>query len=348
MRNELPATGSTASPAGETALVGWSNSDHPRPELRVRFAMPEGTVCGKQSRAFPSEKSPVIDLAWLRLFDPATPLEIIVQASTMQHEVGLDDYYRLWSRNAGDDIRDISNVDADPDRTTVLFSRTGDDGVAWVTRRTGFKVWQGQHAWVVTLNVACPEERLTACEPLVGSIADSFQPLTPVEHRHAEILRLVTRGAPVDFATYLPMGWRELPHRHDQPGPQRFAFTRKRDDRTCGVLMVVADAKSSHASCEDFLAEALSTWQKHGLTPRQLEFCAPRPAGNWQAVHATTTLMTELDGRKTESLHRCWLADAGQNWLYAEVFGPSSAADFESAALNRRALDLFARKMITA
>ncbi len=300
------------------------------------------------NRRAPDETSPVVDLAWFRRLDVDNPLEIIVQASIMRHEIALRDYFKLWSTAGGETILEETFAENDPDRASQLLSKGFSDGQTWVTRRTGFKVWQGIHAWVVTLNVACPAGRLEPNAALMQQIAASFAPLESIDYSHAEHLKLVTRGQPVDFASYLPMSWRELPHRHDLPGPMRHAWLKKLRDHTSGTFSIVAASKEDFPASAIFLKEAISTWDTLGVDPRQVNFDPPGKTGSWQTVRGTQDVSFPREGGNVDYRLEMLLADTGSHWFHAEVFGPAPEQDFEAWAINHRALDLFARNLKTA
>jgi hypothetical protein len=332
----------------EAPLTDWNNADHPRQELRCRLQLPAGAVCGESTRLWPGDSRPVVDLAWFRVFDEDNPLEIIIQASAMQHEVALRDYYRLWSRSSGEEELDLVLVNDDPDAPNQLVERAFPDGQKWITRRAGFKVWQGFLGWVVTVNVACPAARFADNAQLLKSIAGSLVPAEPAEYRLAEHLRLVTRGQPVDFASYLPLSWKELPHRHDDDAPLRNVWLKKLRDQTTGTFSLVAAGKEQFSTSESFLAEAVSTWKAQCVDPQQLQFDPPTTTGSWKTVRGQQDVTIDQPGGPIEYRLELLLADTGTHWFHAEVFGPSPGNDFEAWAINRRALDLFTRQLRTA
>lgn len=349
-----PAVAASA-PTGARVWTGWSNENHPRKELRCRLQLPPGAVCGSSSLLWPGEKRPLVDLAWFRVFEQVCPLEILVQATAMTHEVALCDYYRNWARSAGEKELSLTLDNDDPDAPSQWVERVFPDGQTWIARRAGFKVWQGFHGWVVTVHVACPAARFADHAQLLESIASSLCPVETADYRLAEHLRLVTRGQPVDFASYLPISWRELPHRHDLPGPFRLAFRKSLRNRTCGFFNLVVGDKQQFPGSGVFLREALSGWTAIGLDPASIPF---QPTGNWgawQAVRGSVEFEsleravpdgTAPGGSKRYAL-QLGLADAGSHWFHAETIGPTAEDDPEAWAINRRALELFARNFRT-
>lgn len=328
-------------------LREWSNAGHPRPELQFRLRMPTTAICGKSTRDTPSRSRPLVDLAWFRIPDAATPVEILVQATAVEHEIFLRDYLQQWAKFGGEEVLELDLEEGDPERPGFWLQRVHPDGQTWLTRRTAFKVWNGSVGEVVTVNAACPLERGVFCRSLLEAIAASFEPVHRAGHRLAEILRLVSRGAPLDFATYLPVSWQELPHRHDQAGHARFTFLRKLRGITSGVLSIITADKTEFANSDDFLLEAISTWQPFGIDPRKIAFepvPGPRPGRTVRGAIA----MPARDGSGGDALSLELLCtEFGSHWFHAEVIGPSAGRDFEAWAINHRTLDLFARNLKT-
>ncbi len=343
----MPANNAPCEPHADllkSILKSWSNAGIPRTELEFQLDVPESAVLGKSSRQLPSKELPLVDLAWFRVLDELNPLEILVQGTVMKHEVSLCDYFKLWSEVGGETILDLSLTDGDPDLAGVLLSRQFPDGQTWVTRRCGYKVWQGFFAWVITVNVACPAGSLEKNTRLMQTIAESLRPVHPIEYGFAEHLRLVTRGEPVDFASYLPISWKELPHRHDQPGPMRNVWRRELRGNSSGTFSLVVASKNDFPNRDAFLAEAVSTWTSVGIDPNQISSDPPVLLGQWQAVRGTQHVICQRDGAEMGYRLDLLLADTNSHWFHTEVFGPSPEEDFEAWAINHRALDIFARQ----
>jgi hypothetical protein len=322
-------------------LKTWMNAGCLCTELEFQLDVPELAVLRKSSRELPSKQSPLVDLAGFRVRDGLNPLEIVVQGTVMKHEVALRDYFNLWSEVGNETILDACLIDDDPDRPSVLLSRQFPDDQTWVTRRYGFKVWQGFLAWVITVNVACPAENLEMNATLMQTIAESLRPVHPVEYGFAEHLRLVTRGVPVDFASYLPISWQELPHRHDQPGPMRNFWRRELRGKYSGAFGIVAANKDEFSTSELFLREAVSTWEPLGIDAEKTILERPSHLGEWKTVRSVQELVSDKAGKAVAHRLELMLADTGSHWFYAEVMGPSPEQDFEAWAVNHRALDLF-------
>ncbi len=330
-------------PSSES-LVNWCNDSHPDSRIRFQVMVPANLVVSQLDQRTPGPRLPGVNLVSFRDRLNDHEFEVLVQASWIKHEVSLRDYYQHWAKFDGETFLDSRLKDGNPDKVDLQTSRTIDDGQIWTTRRRGFKVGNGQAGFVLTINCACPLEQYSQQEAVIESVVNSFQLLTEPVHPFAEPLRLVTRREPVDFASYLPISWQEQPHNHDAPGPARFVFLRDLRGATSGVFSMVVSDKGKFPAREDFLREAVSTWEPLGIDLNQIAFEESASLGKAQTVRGTLAVQTRDGSTPKAYALEMLLADFGSHWFNAEVLGPSPEQDFEAWAINHRALDIFARQ----
>ncbi len=322
--NTLPAM-----PLSET-FVDWTNDTHPDPRLRFKVSIPANLSLKHSASQTPGPRIPGVNLA--RLNDPQDDrgLEIVVQASWIEHELLLHDYYKRWAEFDGETLIASHQWGNDGDQTDILTSRTFDDNQCWLTRRRGFKVGNGHAAYIITINCACEAEKYEQRQAVIDAVMDSFQLTTPPVHPYAEPLRLIARCQPVDFASYVPISWKESSHVHGEPGPTRYVFIRELHGAKSGVFSIFVADKDTFPKREDFLREAVSTWEPLGLDAQEIILESTSNLGSAQTVRGSLRFTSrDSSATLTYSLGMI-VADFDSHWFHAEVVGPS--ADREALA----------------
>lgn len=175
----------------------------------------------------------------------------------------------------------------------------------------------------------------------IDHVMDSFQLSMAPAHSYAEPLRLVTRCKPLDFASYLPISWKQPPNQHDGTGPVRLAFMRELRGAKSGVFSIFVADKDTFPKREDFLREATSTWAPLGFDPQAIASEPASKLGNALTVGGIHTFTSRNSTFPIAYAIELIVADFDSLWFYAEVLGPSAEQNYEAWAVNHRALDLF-------
>ncbi|MEZ6137682.1 MAG: hypothetical protein R3C53_22575 [Pirellulaceae bacterium] len=322
--------------------ISWSNDWHETELLKFQLMLPEFMQLFKSDPRAPHPDTPIIDLAYFRDQLEKPKIEILVQASVMQHECALRDFYLMWSELAGDEILQMREVDGAPDHPDIRSRRSFPDGQTWVTRQTGYKVWMGFSAFVVTLNIGCEESLYEEHAELFDEIVSSFGPTVPPEHSLAESTRLWSKRYPFDFASYLPVSWKELHHHNDTLDQMRLAFTRSFRDVTASCLAVQAVTRDIHPEKTDFLNEVFSTWTEQGLNPAEITYQSGPLLGNHKTREGVAKFTYHGAAGSTDYEYRFLLAEPENCWFIVELVCFHKDQDFETWAIANRALAVFA------
>ncbi len=328
-----------------SAWKTWDNRQHPIEGLRfqVRFPTELGEI---QELDFePNETMPVVDLAHARNAGESWNLEFIVQASLLQDEVALSHYLTRWMDLGKESMLSDECIEGDQDRPNFLSERTFEDGEVWVTRRTAFKIWNGAGAYVLILNIACPKGMYEQRAAQMLEIANSFSPFVPPEYNLAERCVLISRRFPVDFATYLPMSWRDQGSVDQGVESMKTCYARHMGKTPIGLLTISSGKFTTHRDFKKTAREALAPLVSMGLDLEELQLKPERPMVN---MLPTFSVQQELVGDSTENSMACsldyWIVCGHTAWISLEMLGVTRRQDFEGWAINQRCMHLLRRE----
>lgn len=320
----------------------WNNQDHKTNKLRCSIIVPEYLLLFKSNLNPPVPSTPVIDLGYFRDREQNPTLEVIIEASVIQHEISLSDYYIYLAQQSQEEVLQLRYINEDTDKPDMLLSKRFPDGQTWITRRTGYKVWMGENgAFVVTLNMACNQNYYYQNADLFYYILSTFRPVHPPEYQLAERLMLFTRRYPVDFAAYVPMSWKEVHHHNDTMQEMKACWTKTYKKQISGFLTVNAATLRQYPTAESILWPYLNAYFDKGLDFNVINTREANVFGKFHTVADSINFTYRRGNESMEYNLTFYLGNDADHWFYVEMFGPSKVQDFDSWAINKRTLQLF-------
>ncbi len=325
----------------------WTNDEHRFNLLKCTVAIPDFLFLFKSNPNPPVPAVPFVDLGYFRDRAENQTFEIIIQAGAIQHEISLNDYYAYLATLSQEEIIQQRLIDNDTEKPDILLSKRFSDGQTWITRRTGYKVWMEHGAFVVTLNLACNQNYYYQNADLFYYILSTFKPLYTPEYQLAERLKLVTRRYPVDFATYVPMSWHEVHHHNDTVDEMRACFTKTFKNQVSGALTINTVSMRQYPTSEAVLWEYLKPYFDKGFDFNAIRFQEAAVFGGFNTVADSINFTYWSGGNGIQYNLTFYLAHNSDNWFYVEMFGLAKAQDFDSWAINKRALQLLIQNFKT-
>lgn len=318
----------------------WSNTEHQADLLKFHLSIPRAMQLFKSDNAAPRPDFPIRDLAYFRDDLKKPKLEILVQASVIQQEVSLKDYYTRWTQVRGADILQQRCVENDPDSPDILLAQNFPDGETWISRRTGYKTWMQHGAFVVTLDVGCPLEAYKQNADMICEVVDSLRPNSPPKYALAEDLKLWSKRYPFDFTSYLPASWKELHHHNDTPEQMHLAFTREFKGVPAG-LSIRAVSREKQPDKTELLRECVAPWTTQGLDATQFTFAQGPSLGELKTTEAAANFTYRAEEQEIQYEYRMLFAEPKDCWLQVELISLAKEQDFEAWSVNNRALEIF-------
>jgi hypothetical protein len=308
--------------------------------LNFEIAIPKTWRQIRDGHSAPIPKQPFVDLAGFQDL-PSPTRQVVVQASAIQHEVGLSDYLSHLNQLDGYSLIEQRLADNDPDQPDRLIRRKLRNGQVWIGRQTAYKVGIENGAYVVVLNAGCLVAQYRKDAGLLDRIVKSFGPASTPDFGFAERLKIVSQRMPIDFASYLPASWKEIQPsccRHDE---MRRSFVKLFRGRQIGGLTIHFSTKERYPRSRDFVRQALLNWNDVSKTKAKIDL-GPRVA-DFSLQRGITRLKFERDPSRNYDLEFYW-GSFNRERLYIELVGPDKKQDFEAWAINRRALQHFFRE----
>jgi hypothetical protein len=319
----------------------WSNTDHRNHSLKCVLSLPDFMVLFNSNPEPPIPQMPFSNLAHFRDREQNQTIEILIQASVIQSEVTLLDYYGYWAQKSKEELIQTRFVDNNTDKPDMLLSKRFSNGQTWITRRTGYKVWMGHGAYVVTLSIACDLTYYAQNADLFFFIITSFRPSYTPDYNLAERLTLFSRRYPVDFATYVPMSWEEVHHHNDTMQEMKSCLTKTYKKQISGVLTVNTATLRQYPTTETILWPYLNAYFNKGFDFNAIKTREANVFGRFHTVADSINFTYRLGAESMEYNLTFYLGNDTDHWFYVEMFGPSKVQDFDAWAINKRALQLF-------
>jgi hypothetical protein len=325
-------------------LKQYEHKDAQRNEMRFTIGYPASFRVVGRSFDEPTVGQPFIDCLFLE--SASGDLQVIVQCSYMQYEVSLENYYEQMMLQAGEMQLDKRLINDQKDKPDILSQKNFPDGQIWVTRRTGYKVWCGEGAFVITVNAATNLENYTRYAELIYAIASSLQSVVKPEWTLAERLLLVSKRYPVDFATYIPISWKEYHHHNDTVDEMNLVYTKTYGNTLSGMASMCCVPEYKVGGKDEMLKKCHQGYLAMGADLSRIRIEKSDINSLSNAIKGSIEF--PLEKNKPNSLLTFYLAKKGTNWVYMEMFGPAKETNFEAWALNDRALEIMKEKMVTA
>ncbi len=324
-----------------TRFLEWSNHDHQSDLLKYVLLIPDFMFLFKSNPIPPTPATPFTDLGYFRDRPQGQTVEVIIQASVIQSEVALEDYYISLASMSGEEVVQRRLINNNTDKPDMLLTKRFSDGETWVTRRTGYKVWMGENgAFVVTLNLACHLNYYYQNADLFYYSLSTFRPVFTPEYQLAERLKILTRRYPVDFATYLPMSWKEVHHHHDTMQEMKACFTKTLRNQIVGMLTVNAAKIQQYPNAETILWTYLKNYTDKGFDFNAIQTRKAQVFSKFHTVADSINFTYHQGGKSMQYNLTFYLAQNDNAWFYVEMFGLAKSQNFEAWAINRRAIQL--------
>jgi len=330
------------------SFSNWENTMNAYESLRVNLKLPSFLSLYRADTICPAPKMPFVDLGYFK--DQNKEVEIIIQASAMQHEIALEDYYAYFAKTAKEEIINKRLIDNDPDKADFLTLRKFEDSQVWITRKTGFKTWMGKGVFVITLNLSCNETVYHKYADLFYFMMHSFQLKNTPEYTLAEQLRLIARKYPLDFGTYIPFSWKETKLHFDTMVDMRTCFKKKFRGTISGMLNINArkieeDRKNNYKA---MLNTYLEPYVKQGLVIDEINFFKTKKYPNIpNAEECNHNFKISQQGKKIALNIRILIFQVSNCWVYIDVIGFGENQNFEAWAINKRAFQLACSELKT-
>lgn len=321
----------------EVSFKSWQYNKIKNSALHFSIEVPESFKLLKSFDVLPSVQAPVIDCAYFK--EERMQMEVIIECSYLPTEIYLSHYYEQLSKSAGEELIEQRFLMDDLDKPDMLTSRKFKDGETWITRRTGYKIFIGDGAYVLTLNIAANITVYNDLADLVYAIFSSFTLANKPAYALAERLRLFSRKDPGDFATYIPFSWVELHHHNNTLKKFNAVFTKKLRNKVIGMLNISTLAKSEAKTEEEALTVFHSGYEKQGIKAHAIKTSASKEIPCFKTVQKGTGVFKNPEGENELTFY---IAEHKKCWFYLELFGPAKSNNFEAWAVNTRALNLVA------
>ncbi len=319
----------------------WSNDRHTSELLKCTMMIPDFLFLFKSDNNPPVPAVPFVDLGYFRDREQNQTFEVIIQAGAIQHEISLVDYYTYLAKVSQEEVMQLRLIDNNTEKPDFLVSKRFLDGQTWVTRRTGYKVWMGGGAFVVTLNIACNMNYYYQNADLFYYMLSTFRPVNVPEYALAERLKLFSKRYPVDFASYIPFSWSEMHHHNDTMDEMKAGFTKRFKDRISGGFTVNAVSMRQYPTSEMVLWYYLKEYFDKGLDFNTISLQKASVFDGFDTVADSINFTYYSGGSATQYNLTFYLGNDSNNWLYVEMFGLAKGQDFDAWAINKRTLQLF-------
>jgi len=315
----------------------WRNTMNVYEQLQIQLELPSILHLYRADTICPAPNVPFVDLGYFK--DKNGKIEVIIQSSVIQHELSLEDYYTYFSLNSKEKIINKRLIDNNPDKADLLTIKKFEDGQSWVTRRTGFKIWMGEGALVITLNFACEANTYNDYADMFFYMMNSFKLINEPEYDLAEKLRLYSRRYPLDFATYIPFSWKEDSHRIDMPDNMQSTFKKQFRGIVSGILHINAQKINNENSSRDaLLSNYLAPCIKQGLNLQEVEFTSEKSFFGFTEIEKCDhDFFIDENGTKIGMNVKIYLMKRKKCWFYIGIIGLSESQNFEVWAINKRA-----------
>ncbi len=330
---------------GAYQLQPFTNKDALLESMACSLLLPKAFVQLPHKATVPSKELPIADIAYFK--SASGDMEVIVQCNHIQYEVSLENFYQ-YSLHGAEKILEKKLLNDNEDKPDILTQRTFPDGQTWITRRTGYKIWNGAGAFVITINATCSLDHYIKYAELIYAITSSLKPAIKPEWELAEPLLMVTRRHPVDFATYIPMSWKEYHHHSDTMEEMNLIYTRTLRETISGIMSMCCIAAYKVGGTEALMKKCQQGYTDQGLDLSNLKIDKTEDLDVFNNVMKGTINVPAKpqDGNKKNNI-TFYLAKKNNNWIYLEMFGPARDTDFEAWALNDRALEIMKERMVT-
>lgn len=312
-------------------------------EMRFALQVPSGFSRKPKETIPPGSDRPVADLAYFK--SESGDIELIVQCSYIKYEVSLENYYQ-YTLQPGEKLLDKRLINDEEDKPDMLTQRSFPDGALWINRRTGYKIWNGSGAFIITANIATAQDNYLKYADLFCAVINTLKPLPTPEWKLAETLALVSRRYPVDFATYIPTSWKEYHHHSDTVDEMNLVYTKTLHASISGIISMCCMATHKVGGTEAMLRKCQRGYTDQGYDLSNTSLTKTDDLSVFSNVmRGTVNIPQEKGNPQKENNITFYIAKKNNNWIYMEMFGPARNTDFEAWALNDRALELMKEKM---
>lgn len=331
--------------AEDYGLRTYVNKESQMEEMKFSIRIPSSFTLIKKMDEPPVPEMPVADLAYFK--STGGDLEVIVQCTHIQYEVSLEHFYHYTAELSGEQEVEKRLINQNEDKPDLLAQRTFPDGQTWVTRRTGYKVWNGAGAFVITVNAATNINDYVKYAELLYAITSSLQPVKQPEWTLAERLAMVSRRFPVDFATYIPISWKEYHHHSDTVDEMNLVYTRTLRKSISGMMSMCCIAEYKVGGTEAVLKKCHKGYLEQGADLSNLRLMKTDDLQIFNNVmKGTVDFPQEHGDQKKKNNITFYLAKKGNNWIYLEMFGPAKDTDYEAWSLNDRAFEIMKERIV--
>jgi hypothetical protein len=328
-------------------LKKWINNESISEEMRFEILlMSQGDVI-KQDIDFPTVEKPVIDCIFYE--NKSLKVQVIVQCMFIESEVSLQHYMEYFSMQANEKILEQRCINNDCDKPDMLASRSFDDGETWITRRTAYKRWAGEGAYVIIANVATDQKLYNQNAALLFAISNSLKPIGIPEYDKAERLKLVTKRYPLDFATYLPWSWEDVHHHNDTLQKMNLVYTKTIRGEIKGVFSITCRLWSEDFNeMNDVLKEVHKPYKVQGINLNGFTLSKTDSVKGFpNFMKGSIDFPQDTAGGSKKNNISFYIGKKNNAWFYSEIFGPAKETDFEAWAINDRAMEIANENMHT-
>ncbi len=308
-------------------------------ELHFTIRLPNGFDLVVADPDAPSLQKPYIDAAY---FKAGKNAEVLVQVSAIEHEVSLFDYYNFFLTEGKEQLLHHRFINQNQDQPDLLSQRTFPDGQTWLTRKTGYKVWNGSGAFVITVNTACNTSKYKEeTAHVMLEIMQSLKAIHEIEYDKAEIQYLFTRRYPIDFACYLPVSWHELHHHNNTMEYMNLAFLKKVGENPVGVIYVQAKAITYDQTLENAVSGFLKMYaDRFELENKKVDRPLQFKHFTGKVTEGEVLLHPQKEETPVFNYLRYLIFKHGNFWFYIEVNSYRIDENFECHTISKRALQL--------
>jgi len=328
----------------QVAMKSYEHKEASMNEMKFTVSIPGSFNIVKKTGAPPTIDTPVTDCVYFK--SETGDVEVLVQCAHIQYEVSLEHYYQHLCTIGGETIVEKRRIGNDEDKPDLLAQKTFPDGQTWISRRTGYKIWNGAGAFVITISAATNTNDYVKYATLLYAITSSLQPVKKPEWQLAERLLMVTRRHPVDFATYIPVSWKEYHHHSDTMDEMNLVYTKTLRQSISGMLSMCCVAEYKIGGKDAILQKCHKGYIEQGADLSNIHFEKTEELEAFSNVLKGSADFIQNDHFKSNITF--YLAKKGTNWVYLEMFGPAKETDFEAWSLNDRAFEIMKERIITA
>ena len=322
------------------SLKKWVNENADAKEMKFEILIPDGYEIIKQDNDIPTVEKTIIDCVFLE--NKSQAMQIIVQCLFIESEVSLLHYLEYFANTGNEKIIEQRCLNNDSDKPDMLLEKIFDDGQTWITRRTAYKRWAGEGAYVIIANVATNQQLYNQHAQLLFTISNSLKPIGKPEYDKAERLKLITKRYPLDFATYLPWSWEDLHHHNDTLQQMNLGYVKKLRGKVTGVFSISSRTWSEeYYEMNDVLKEMHKPYIDQGAKFQQMVLTKSNSINGINGLMNGTVEFEQEPGNSSKKNNISFFIVKKNNaWFYSEIFGPSKETDFEAWAINNRAMEI--------